>query len=89
MGGALAGVFPALVTLTPARVGEDIAHHVIGWQIGAAGLGGSIISAIFGLAFQRYGLREFGPALVAVGAILMAGVLSLERVGPRPAPRAA
>lgn len=83
MGGALAGVFPALVTLTPARVGEDIAHHVIGWQIGAAGLGGSIISAIFGLIFQHYGLRQFGPSLLVVAIVLMAGVLLLERAGPR------
>ncbi len=77
--GSLAGVFPALVALTPARVGEDLAHHVIGWQVGAAGLGGSVISAIFGVVFQRYGLRNFGPALVTVGALLMVGVLVLER----------
>jgi fucose permease len=89
MGGALAGVFPALVVLTPARVGEDIAHHVIGWQIGAAGLGGSAISAVFGVIFQHYGLRDFGPALVIVGVVLMAGVLFLERVGTRPSPRVA
>jgi fucose permease len=89
MGGALAGVFPALVVLTPARVGEDIAHHVIGWQIGAAGLGGSAISAGFGVIFQHYGLKDFGPALVIVGALLMVGVLFLERVGPRPSPRVA
>ena len=79
IGGALAGVFPALVTLTPARVGDDLAHHVIGWQVGAAGLGGSFISATFGVVFQRYGLRDFGPALVTVGVLLMLGVLVLER----------
>ena len=39
---------------------------MIGWQIGAASIGGSLISAGLGDVFQRYGLREFGPGLVAV-----------------------
>ena len=77
---ALAGVFPALIALTPARVGEDVAHHVIGWQIGAAGLGGSAISAAMGLAFQRFGLGELGLALVVVAALLVVGSFVLERV---------
>lgn len=76
---ALAGVFPALIALTPVRVGEDVAHHVIGWQIGAAGLGGSAISAAMGLAFQRFGLGELGPALVIVAALLVVGSVALER----------
>jgi fucose permease len=87
IGGACAGVFPALVTLTPRRVGEDIAHHVIGWQIGAASLGGSVISALFGVIFQHLGLKEFGPALVGVGTVLMVGVLLLERTGPEAVAR--
>ncbi|HTV11488.1 MAG TPA: MFS transporter [Acidimicrobiales bacterium] len=86
LGGALAGVFPALMALTPLRVGEDIAHHVIGWQIGASSLGGSGISAMFGVIFQRYGLREFGPCLVVVAVLLVFGVLAFERVSStRPA----
>jgi len=80
IGGALAGVFPALVVLTPARVGEEVAHHVIGWQIAAASLGGAAISAAFGAVFQRYGLEYFGPALMITGVLTMAGVLVLERV---------
>jgi hypothetical protein len=57
-----------------------VAHHVIGWQIGAAGVGGSAISAVFGLIFQRFGLGELGPALVAVALALLAGIVVLERV---------
>lgn len=79
IGGSLAGVFPALVALTPARVGDDIAHHVIGWQVGASWVGGSLISALFGAIFQRFGLREFGPSIVVVAAVLIVGVLVLER----------
>jgi fucose permease len=82
IGGALAGVFPALVALTPGRVGEEMAHHVIGWQIGAASVGGAAISAAFGAVFQNYGLGYFGPALVIMAVLTMAGVLALERAAP-------
>ncbi len=84
IGGGLAGVFPALVALTPGRVGEEMARHVIGWQIGAASVGGAAISATFGAVFQHYGLDYFGPALVITAALTLAGVLALERVA-RPA----
>jgi fucose permease len=87
IGGGLAGVFPALVTLTPSRVGDDMAQHAIGWQIGAAGLGGSGISALFGVALQRYGLACFGPALVTVAVLSIMGILALERASTRGAAR--
>ena len=82
IGGALAGSFPALVALTPSRVGEEMARHVIGWQIGAAGIGGSAISAAFGAIFQHYGLREFGPALVVMALVVLVGAVVLEHAAP-------
>jgi fucose permease len=82
IGGALAGVFPALVALTPSRVGEEMARHAIGWQIGAANIGGSAISAVFGAIFQHYSLNDFGPALVVVAVLVLLGALVLERAAP-------
>jgi len=82
IGGALAGVFPALVALTPERVGDEMARHVIGWQIGAAWIGGAGISAVFGVVFQHYGLKNFGPALLVVAVMLIIGSLVLERAAP-------
>jgi fucose permease len=82
IGGALAGIFPALVALTPSRVGEEMARHVIGWQVGAANIGGSAISAAFGAVFQHYGLREFGPALVVMAVVVLVGGVVLERAAP-------
>ncbi len=83
IGAGLAGVFPALVALTPARVGDEMARHVIGWQIGAASVGGAAISALFGAVFQRYGLQYFGPALVVVAALTLLGSLVLESASKR------
>jgi fucose permease len=83
VGAALAGVFPALVALTPARVGGEFAYHVIGWQIGAASIGGSAISALCGLAFERWGLGELGPALVAAAVALVAAGVLLDRASVR------
>lgn len=80
VGAALAGVFPALVALTPSRVGGELARHVIGWQIGAASIGGSAISALCGAAFQHWGLGELGLALVAAAGVLVASSLALEKV---------
>jgi fucose permease len=39
LGAALAGVFPALIGLTPARIGRRRAEHAIAWQVGAAAAG--------------------------------------------------
>jgi len=86
IGGALAGVFPALVALTPERVGEEMARHVIGWQIGAAWIGGAGISAVFGVVFQHYGLKDFGPALMVVAVLLIIGSVALERAAPPASP---
>lgn len=82
IGAALAGVFPALVTLTPARVGESTARHVIGWQIGAAGLGGSVISALLGVIFQHAGFNWLGPCLAILAVVLWASSEALRRMGP-------
>jgi fucose permease len=45
LGGALAGVFPALIALTPVRLGARRAHNVIAWQVGAAAACSSAPSA--------------------------------------------
>jgi fucose permease len=77
LGGALAGVFPALVALTPDRVGQRQAQRVIGWQIGAAAVGGAGISAVIGLIITAAGLAVLGPAITVLALLLVAAELML------------
>ena len=84
LGGALAGVFPALVTLTPVRIGERRAQHVIAWQVGAAAAGGAGISALIGLLIGTTSLAVLGPALTTLAILVVATELILTRLAPVP-----
>jgi fucose permease len=86
LGAALAGVFPALIALTPDRIGRGRAQHVIAWQVGAAAAGGSGLSALVGLLIGLAGLSILGPSLTVMAVLLAAGTFVLERVAPMPAP---
>ncbi len=82
LGGSLAGIFPALVALTPGRLGADRAQHVIAWQIGAAAAGGAGISALVGLFIGSFGLSVLGPALTVLAGALVLTELILSRLAP-------
>jgi len=82
LGGALAGVFPALVTLTPVRIGERRAQHVIAWQVGAAAAGGAGISALIGLLIGTTSLAVLGPALTTLAVLVVAAELILTSLAP-------
>ncbi len=72
LGLSLAGIFPALTALTPARVGPDRAPAVIGRQLAAAVVGGAIGSAAIGVLAQHLGATAVAPAVVAVSFGLVA-----------------
>ncbi len=82
LGGALAGVFPALIGLTPLRIGRGRAEHAIAWQVGAAAGGGSGLSAFIGLLIGIWGLSVLGPSLTVLAVLLLAGIILLERTAP-------
>jgi fucose permease len=87
LGAALAGMFPALIAVTPQRIGEQRAEHAIAWQVGAAAGGGSAISALIGLAINASGLDVLGPALVVLAVLLLAANAALTRLAPIPTER--
>ena len=82
LGGALAGVFPALISLTPVRLGEQRAQHVISWQVGSAAAGGAGLSAIIGLLIGATSLAILGPAITVLAVIMVAAELLLGRLAP-------
>ena len=82
LGGALAGVFPALVTLTPIRIGERRARHVIAWQVGTAAAGGAGVSALIGLLIGTAGLAVLGPSLTTLAVLVVVAELILTRLAP-------
>ena len=87
LGAALAGVFPALIAVTPQRIGEERAQHAIAWQVGAAAAGGSGISAVIGLLIDTTSLAVLGPALVVLALLLLAANAALARLAPIPTER--
>ena len=82
MGAALAGVFPALVALTPIRLGEHRASDVIAWQVGAAAAGGAAISGLIGLVIGLTSVAVLGPSLLVLAGLLVAVELLLTRLAP-------
>jgi hypothetical protein len=88
LGAGLAGVFPALIALTPARVGTRRARHVIAWQVGAAAAGGSALSAVIGLLIGTLGYAVLGPSLTVLAVLLIVGTVVLGRVASATPARA-
>lgn len=82
LGAALAGIFPALIALTPGRLGERQARHAIAWQVGAASAGGAGLSAVIGALIGSAGLAVLGPSIVALAVLLALADLALDRLAP-------
>lgn len=82
LGGALAGVFPALIALTPVRLGEQRARHVISWQVGAAAAGGAGISALIGLLIGVTSMAILGPSITVLAVLVAGAELALARLAP-------
>jgi fucose permease len=80
LGIGLGPIFPALVTLTPSRLGPALTVHAVGWQLGAAGVGGTGISAVIGLALQASGLGGFGAATAVLAARVAGLTLTVDRL---------
>jgi fucose permease len=86
LGVSLAPLFPTLMARTPARVGDAVAHHAVGFQVSAATLGSSLVPALVGVLVARRGLGVVGIVVVGIGvALLLAheGLLGVTRRSPQ------
>jgi fucose permease len=78
-GASLAPMFPTLMARTPARVGEGISHHAVGFQVSAATLGSSLMPALAGVLVSGSGLGAIGGLVVALGCALLVSHEALFR----------
>jgi fucose permease len=73
LGVSLAPLFPTLMARTPARLGPEVTHHAVGYQVSAATLGSAILPGGYGLLATRAGVGVIPWALA--GAMLLLLVL--------------
>jgi fucose permease len=66
-GGGLGPLFPTLISLTPSRFGSR-AVQVVGYQVAAAAIGGTALTALAGVVFQQWGLGLLPPLLLGGAA---------------------
>lgn len=79
LGLACAPVFPMLMSRTPARLGDALSTHAVGFQVSAAMLGGVIFPALGGLLADVVGLSAVPVMLFAVAVVLVGLNRVLER----------
>lgn len=72
LGFSFAGVFPTMVALTPAWVGNERAETVIGFQIAAASAGTALMPWLASRIIDAAGLETLGPYLVALALAMAA-----------------
>jgi fucose permease len=89
LGLGFAGIFPLLMSLTPARVGVRRTPYVVGYVMGSANVGASLVVAGMGLGMQALGVAAL-PAFVLAGAclLLVLNVVTARLAGARPSPLA-
>ncbi|MDQ3443537.1 MAG: MFS transporter [Chloroflexota bacterium] len=87
-GFAMAPLFPTLMSLTPSRLGSNVALHAIGFQVSGAVLGGATIPTFAGILAGRTTLTAI-PWTLAVGAVIVIGLETFLRgrdAGDEPMP---
>jgi fucose permease len=87
IGLVLAPIFPSLIATTPRRLGELHTADAVGWEVGAAVLGGALLPGGVGVLAARLGLEVVGPCLVASACALFALHEVLVRLSPVFEPR--
>lgn len=85
----LAAFFPALVSLTPRRLGPDRVPAAVGYQLAAGTLGGTAVVGVAGIAAQWLGSAALAPFLLGTGALLVALELAASASSLRPQPGSA
>lgn len=73
LGMMLAPVFPILMSRTPARLGNHLAVHAVGFQVTAAMIGAVVIPTVTGLLVSVFGLVVVSWVTVVSAVLLLVG----------------
>jgi fucose permease len=73
VGFAIAPIFPAMVSGTSQRVGEEYAVNTIGMQVAAGGLGVAVLPSVVGILARRVSLEAIPVCLI----VMLSGVLGV------------
>jgi fucose permease len=71
MGFAFAPIFPMLVSATPGRVGDAHVPNTIGFQIGAAAIGGSVLPGLVGVLAKTVSIEAMPVVLLVVNTTIL------------------
>lgn len=71
LGGALAPIFPMLISATPERLGRAHAPNAVGFQVAAAALGVAIAPGLGALLMRNFGLETLGPFAFGLSVLLL------------------
>lgn len=80
VGVAAAGVFPALVLLTPTWIGVEHTGRAVGYQLAASSAGVIAVSALLGALVNEYGLDAVAPCLLAIACAMAVANLATQRI---------
>jgi fucose permease len=81
MGMAEAPIYPSLIAGTALRVGKAHAANTIGFQVAAAGVGGTLLTGVVGLLATEIGLEAIGAAAFVFAAVTWLAFEGLLRAG--------
>ena len=85
MGAGFAPVFPCMTHETPRRFRAETAQRIIGYQGGAACLGGAILPALVGLVGARTSLEILPFVEATLIAVTLALIIPLDRLTAKEA----
>jgi fucose permease len=84
VGLAQAGMFPAMVLLTPGWIGRHNTGRAVGLQLMASSAGAIVASAAIGAAVQRWDLEAMPPIVVAITVTTLLAFTAAARLAARP-----
>jgi fucose permease len=79
VGLAFAPVYPAMVSITPARLGFRDSANAMGFQVAAATVGMALIPGLIGIAAERLGVEMIGWSWLGAAVLVQIGLAMITR----------